>query len=46
MPILLEVLPGAWVGLMELLLDIASWSALIAAVLLLVEIAIWLRAKN
>jgi hypothetical protein len=31
---------------MELLLDIASWSALIAAVLLLVEIAIWLRAKS
>jgi hypothetical protein len=31
---------------MELLLDIASWFALIAAVLLLVEIAIWLRAKN
>jgi hypothetical protein len=31
---------------MELLLDIASWFALIAAVLLLVEIAIWLRAKS
>jgi hypothetical protein len=31
---------------MELLLDIASWFALIAAVLLLVEIAIWLRAMN
>jgi hypothetical protein len=30
---------------MELLIDIATWSALIAAVLLLVEIAIWLHAR-
>jgi hypothetical protein len=31
---------------MELLIDIATWSALIAAVLLLVEIAIWLHARD
>jgi hypothetical protein len=31
---------------MELLIDIATWSALIAAVLLLVEIAIWLNARD
>jgi hypothetical protein len=34
------------VGLVELLLDIATWSALVAAVILLVEIAIWLHAKD
>jgi hypothetical protein len=31
---------------MELLVDIATWSALVAGVLLLVEIAIWLRPKD
>ncbi len=33
-------------ALVELLLDIATWSALVAAVVLLVEIAIWLNPKD
>jgi hypothetical protein len=34
------------VELMELLIDIATWSALIGAVLLLIELAIWLNARD
>jgi hypothetical protein len=30
---------------MELLLDIASWAALVAGVVFLLEIAAWLRAR-
>jgi hypothetical protein len=31
---------------MELLVDIASWAALVAGVFVLVELGIWLRARR